>query len=457
MLRTYFENATRVITRQPTAADLRSLLGRHVVFLGRKEEDLRPLLAELLQEEIARGHPLLLFDPSWRLTESVMADWAKARHRPLLLEPDVIYTHTLNPLQLSTAYGPRQAADAATSAIGAAGSLGFDQPFLSLIWAGCYLLAAARQGFTLLELSRWFYQRRFRNAVAEAARDSFPPQDSAASARAFGLWEWISAVDRGWWADHLSRAAHILTTHLYGQPYPCLLFGASKGTIAPGDLSHRSIMISHSGFTCQIVAAWIKVHMARASWRLPCRRRSLYVYGSSLLGVGPLADLAMWSHPLRMRLRLGLTAHDPWLSRPLSQVLATSDLVIPTPDEQEDAFFLGAIAAAGTQQRGFRHHKMEPANRLVADLARLRSGQYLVSRQGSPTPQVGRTPALDNEADSVERELARDWILEPEARPMRSVAEEILRRNCRLDAEFGKMGMGLMDEWYAPFAKHHLP
>ncbi len=323
-----------------------------------------------------------------------------------------------------------------------------------LLGAAAYMLAAADEGYTLLELLRWILQRNFREHVARMAFQATSGRGWLESSAALAALKWLDSLTRSQLYDHTQST----WTRLFGllsHPDAQRMLGSSRSTFDFDEVRNGVpllVGIGDEGLhrTGHILGSLIITWLTNCLLAEPSEaggREPIHLYADELAEYSPESFERLLRHARKHWLRMAIIAQAQTLLHPiLSQTVMANISTI----------LVSGLSGAGveelvremarpdeTQRRGGLAGPFMELNRQLHQMASairdLPKHEFYLWRASQPGPAVRfRTGRIGwNQPSTVVD--ARDAALQWRGKSVIVIDEEIRERTARLDAQFGPL------------------
>ncbi len=433
----------------------------HVAILGRTGSGKSAMMGVLVKQDIAAGRKTILVDPHTSLAREAAQACLVNGRMPVLVVPGAPWMHSVNLLETGPHWTALDAARCVTD-----GLVQVYMPYQDelpmrirhLVECAAYLLAAAKEGYTLLEIPRFLRSRAFRDHLAgKVLNRSGGGKDLASLIPGFSL-GWLEDLNRTQLHEQVqSTWTRILP--LLSPPDAQRLVGCSKSTftfeqiqegtpllIGIGEQGlHRSAHLLNA-----LLTTWLTKRLlaGKAGWGTS---DPIYLYVDELAEISPESFEQLLRRARKESVRLTVIVQaQTMLDRRLYQTLLgnVSTLLLfgsSGPGVEELAREISRPVAAEYRD-GSGQHLMELQRQLhqtASDLRDLLPHEFMLHRAASPYPALHCRTDLPPRVEDRTVAGAMDLALRAQGRPTQVIDSEILVRQINLDQRFGSIcGLG---------------
>ncbi|MDF1500949.1 MAG: DUF87 domain-containing protein [Anaerolineales bacterium] len=427
----------------------------HLAILGRMGSGKSTQMKYMAMQDVFQNRPIILIDPHSSLAEEMTLLCLSCGRIPVLIQPDPYHLHTVNLLETSSSYGPMDAARTATE--------GLIQVYLPyqqelpvriqhLVTVAAYSLAAAEEGFTMLEMTRWLLQPNFRDYLARKVLQNTESQRWLESSQELNSLQWLNSLTRTQLHDQFQSSWTRLSIVL-SHPSVQRMLGCSQGTFDFDEIRTGAPLLVAIGEetlhrTSHLVNAllitWITKRLLEAP-RAAFQPLSLYV--DELAEISPESFERLLRHARKRAVRLTVAVQaQTMLHRRLYGTLMgnVSNLLIfasSGPGVEELAREISRPDAAEKRGRSVTHYAELPRqfHQIASDMRDLPNHEFLLWQSKMPGPPIHCRGGVPSHPDIDAVQRARAFALEQRGRTVASIDEEIRRRTADLDAKFGPL------------------
>jgi energy-coupling factor transporter ATP-binding protein EcfA2 len=433
----------------------------HVAILGRTGSGKSTMMETLVTQDLQAGRKVILVDPHTRLAREMAHTCLVIGRMPVLVVPGVAGMHSVNLLETGPHWTPVDAARCVTD--------GLVQVFMPyqdelpmrirhLVECAAYFLAAADDGYTLLEIPRFLRSRAFRDHLADKVLGrNGGGKDLASLIPGFSL-GWLEDLTRTQLHEQVqSTWTRILT--LLSPPDAQRLIGCSRSTFTFEQIQegtplligigqarlHRSAHLLNA-----LLTTWLTKRLLAggASWGTG---DPINLYVDELAEISPESFQQLLHRARKEAVRLTVIVQaQTMLDRSLYQALLgnVSTLLIfgsSGPGVEELAREISRPLPAEPRD-GAGQYLMELQRQLhqtASDLRDLRPHEFILHRAASPCPALPCRTNLPPRVDDRAVARAVDLALSTRGRSPQGMEAEIQVRQMQLDQRFGSMrGLG---------------
>ena len=433
----------------------------HVAILGRTGSGKSTMMETLVKQDIQTGRKVILIDPHTQLAQAMAHTCVVNRRLPVLVVTGAPWMHSVNLLQTAPQWTALDAARCVTD--------GLVQVFMPyqdelpmrirhLVECAAYFLAAANEGYTLLEIPRFLRSRAFRDHLAEKVLGrNGGGRDLDSLIPGFSL-GWLEDLNRTQLHEQVqSTWTRILA--LLTPPDAQRLVGCSKSTFTFEQIQqgtplllgigepglHRSAHLLNA-----LLTTWLTKRLLAGESRWGTSD-PINLYVDELAEISPESFEQLLRRARKESVRLTVTVQaQTMLDRNLYQALLgnVSNLLIfgsSGPGVEELAREIGRPFAA-EQRDGSGQHLMELQRQLhqtASDLRTLLPHEFMLHRTASPYPAVPCHTDLPPRVGGRAVAEAVDLVLRAWGRSIQGIDSEILAQQMQLDQRFGSIrGLG---------------
>jgi len=433
----------------------------HVAILGRTGSGKSTMMETLVKQDIQTGRMVILVDPHTQLARGMAHTCLVNRRMPVLVVTGAPWMHSVNLLQTDPHWTALDAARCVTD-----GLVQVYMPYQdelpmrirNLVECAAYFLAAAKEGYTLLEIPRFLRSRAFRDHLAEKVLGrNGGGKDLASLIPGFSL-GWLEDLNRTQLHEQVqSTWTRILA--LLSPPDAQRLVGCSKSTftfeqiqegtpllIGIGEQGlHRSAHLLNA-----LLTTWLAKRLlaGRASWG---NSDPIYLHVDELAEISPESFQQLLHRARKESVRLTVIVQaQTMLDRSLYQALLgnVSSLLIfgsSGPGVEELAREISRPVAVEYRDESGQHlmELQRQLHQTASDLRDLIPHEFMLHRAASPYPALQCRTELPPRVDDRAVARAVDLALSARGRSTQVIESEILLRQIDLDQRFGSIrGLG---------------
>jgi hypothetical protein len=427
----------------------------HVAILGRTGSGKSTMMETLVRQDIQAGRKVILIDPHMQLARSMAHTCLVNRKFPILVVTGTPWMHSVNLLQTDPHWTALDAARCITDGLVQVYMPYHDELPMRIrhvLECAAYFLAAANEGYTLLEIPRFLRSGAFRDHLAEKVLNrNGGGKDLASLIPGFSL-GWLEDLNRTQLHEQVqSTWTRILA--LLSPPDAQRLIGCSKSTFSFEQIRegtplligigehglHRSAHLLNA-----LLTTWLTKRLLAGKAGLGTSD-PIHMYVDELAEISPESFEQLLHRARKESVRLTVIVQaQTMLDRNLYQALMgnVSNLLIfgsSGPGVEELACEISR-PLAGEYRDGSGQHLMELQRQLhqaASDLRDLMPHEFMLHRATSPYPALHCRTELPPRVDDRAVEGAVDLALSARGRSTEIIESEIMLRQSDLDQRFG--------------------
>jgi len=429
----------------------------HTAILGRNGSGKSTLMKWMIEQDLSQHRPIIVIDPHLSLVWQCAYLAMSHDQYPIVLEPAPRYMNTLNLLETRPGYGPLEAARTVTE--------GLIQVYLPyqdevpvriyhMLGAAAYMLAAADEGYTVLELQRWLLQKSFREYVARKAFLTTSGRGWLESSAALAALKWLDSLTRTQLYDHTQST----WTRLFGllsHPDAQRMLGSSRSTFDFGQVRNGVpllVGIGDQGLhrTGHILGSLIITWVTNCVLMEPSEAggwEPIYLYADELAEYSPESFERLLRHARKQSLRMAFIAQAQTLLHPkLSQTVMANI----------SSILVSGLSGAGVEELVREMGRPDEAQRrggsagpfielqrqlqqMASAIRDLPKHEFYVWRASRPGPAVRFRTGRIGWNQTGTADAARAAALQWRGKSVIVIDEEIRERTSKLDAQFGPL------------------
>jgi hypothetical protein len=429
----------------------------HLAILGRMGSGKSTQMKYMALQDILQHRPIILMDPHSALAEETAHLCLRYGREPVLLKPDPYWMNTLNLLETGPDYGPMDAARTVTE--------GLVQVYLPyqhevpmrirhLVTVATYMLAAADEGFTLLEMTRWMLQANFRDYLARKTFQVTRNLRWLESSQELSSLQWLNSLTRTQLHDQI-QSSWTRISGLLNHPDAQRMLGCSRGTFSFKEIRAGTPLLVGIGeetfhrtghLLNALFITWITKRLLEVPRNIG-RSDPISLYVDELAEISPESFERLLRHARKRSVRLTVAVQaQTMLNRNLYGTLMgnISNLLIfgsSGPGVEELAREICRPDEA-EKRAGSATHYAELERQLNDMASRIRdlpTHEFLLLQSTRPGPPRHCRSGMVVHPTSEAVQTAIKQALKHRGKDVKSIDKEIHERTAELDSKFGPL------------------
>jgi hypothetical protein len=430
----------------------------HVALLGRTGTGKSTLMNTLIRQDLAARNKVILIDPHTALAQDMAHACVETGRMPALVTTGTPWMHSINLLGTGPHWSALDAARCVTD-----GLVRVYMPYQDelpmrmrhLVECAAYFLAAADEGYTLLEIPRFLRSRAFRAHLASRVQNRNGGEKDLASRIPMYSLSWLEDLSQTQFQEQVQSTWTRIQT-LLSPPEAQRLVGCSRSTFTFEEILAGTPLLIGIGEeflhrSAHLLNAMLTTWLTK---RLLASRPPLGPSAPTYLYVDELAEISPESFDLLLRrarketVRLTMivqaqTMLDHWLYQTLMGNVGTLLIFGSSGPGVEELACEIARPARAELRDGSGLHLMElhrQMHEVASELRDLSQHHFLLYRAGSGLPAVRCYTELPQRVNYEVVQSAVELALTTLGRSVESINSEILIRQLDLDNRFGRIG-----------------